>query len=189
MNEQLNKAMESKWEELANGIFLGKTPPNPHAFNIGFKEGVKYIQSLQPKEQLSAEELEQKSIEIYDLMVDNMPLNEPRRQRPYILEAIKIGISKGHDFANNSELAVTKEQIIKTLYSCAKLNQEKQGVNVSRLFEDEADAILKLFSRTNNSEAIKEDFKYFFECGRNYQNNAEITFNVAYNEYLTNKEK
>jgi hypothetical protein len=41
----------------------------------------------------------------------------------------------------------------------------------------------------NNSEAMKEDFKYFFGCGRNYQNNAEITFNVAYTEYLTNKEK
>ena len=41
----------------------------------------------------------------------------------------------------------------------------------------------------NNSEEMKEDFKYFFGCGRNYQNNAEITFNVAYTEYLTNKEK
>lgn len=34
-----------------------------------------------------------------------------------------------------------------------------------------------------NIEAMKETLKYFFECGRNYQNNAEVTFKVAFDEY------
>ena len=31
----------------------------------------------------------------------------------------------------------------------------------------------------------EEQIKYFFECGRNYQNNAEITFRVARDEMPT----
>ncbi len=31
----------------------------------------------------------------------------------------------------------------------------------------------------------EEQAKYFFECGRNYQNNAEITFRVARDEIPT----
>lgn len=31
----------------------------------------------------------------------------------------------------------------------------------------------------------EEQAKYFFECGRNYQNNAEITFRVAKDEIPT----
>ena len=31
----------------------------------------------------------------------------------------------------------------------------------------------------------EEQAKYFFECGRNYQNNAEITFRVAKEEIST----
>ena len=31
----------------------------------------------------------------------------------------------------------------------------------------------------------EEQAKYFFECGRNYQNNAEITFRVARDEVPT----
>lgn len=42
---------------------------------------------------------------------------------------------------------------------------------------------------SNNKQVIKlyseEQVKYFFECGRNYQNNAEITFQVAKEEMPT----
>jgi len=31
----------------------------------------------------------------------------------------------------------------------------------------------------------EEQIRYFFECGRNYQNNAEITFRVARDEMPT----
>lgn len=38
-----------------------------------------------------------------------------------------------------------KKQIIKTLYDCAKIKATEEGLQIERMFDKEADAILELF--------------------------------------------
>ena len=53
-------------------------------------------------------------------------------------------ICKGKGFIREQEKPA-KEQIIKTLYECAKITETKDGIEMQRTFEKEADAIIKLY--------------------------------------------
>ncbi len=69
--------------------------------------------------------------------------------------------------ATDDQVLVTKEMIKKTLYDCAKIIHEMTGVKMERIFETEADAILKLFGQqtiksSDNKTArqiMEENFK------------------------------
>jgi hypothetical protein len=53
----------------------------------------------------------------------------------------------------------TKEEIIKVLHGCAKVTQEEDGIKIERMFENEAEAILKLFAKKQFHNIKENDIK------------------------------